>query len=60
MAAINPDINLVLQYCGFATAPGCVAIAADGFELLEDIMSLTKKDVSDLAKGFAGRTVANG
>mgnify|MGYP000476733797 CR=1 FL=1 len=60
MAAINPVIDLILQYCGFATAPGCVLIVADGFGLYEDILSLADKDVSDLVKGFAGRTVANG
>ncbi len=57
MAAINPNIDLIIQYCGFANAPGRVLIAANGFGLYKNSMSFTEKDVSDLAKGFAGRTL---
>ena len=32
-----------------------ISIAQDGFESFEDIMSLSEKDVSSLAKGFAGK-----
>jgi hypothetical protein len=46
-------------YCGFAAENNIISIAEDGFELSEDIMSLSEKYVSSLAKGFAERTVAN-
>jgi hypothetical protein len=36
-----------------------INIAEDGFKWFEDIMSLSGKDVSSLAKEFAERTVAN-
>jgi hypothetical protein len=54
------EIDLILLYCGF-TAPGeRASIAADGFEVYEDIKILTAKDIGSLAKGFAERTVAAG
>jgi hypothetical protein len=43
-----------------AAANDRISIAQDGFESFEDIMSLSEKDVSSLAKGFAERTVASG
>jgi hypothetical protein len=57
---IDDNIDTILGYCGFAVAKDRISIAGDGFESFEDIMSLLEKDVSSLAKGFAGRTVANG
>jgi hypothetical protein len=55
---IDDDIDTILRYCGFAAANDRISITQDGFELFEDIMSLSEKDVSSLAKGFAERTVA--
>jgi hypothetical protein len=57
---IDHDIDTILRYCGFAQANDRMSIAQDGFESFEDIMSLSEKDVSSLAKGFANRTVASG
>ncbi len=57
---IDDDIDTILRYCGFAAANDRISIAQDGFESFEDIMSLSEKDVSSLAKGFAERTVASG
>jgi hypothetical protein len=57
---IDPDIELILEYCGFEGVPGRLNISIDGFGSFDDILSLTEKDIGDLAKGFAGRTVANG
>ena len=57
---INDNIDTILRYCGFADEDDRISIAEDGFESLEDITSLTDKDVGNLAKGFAERTVANG
>jgi hypothetical protein len=57
---IDDDIDTILRYCGFAVANDRISIAPDGFKSFEDIMSLSEKDVSSLAKGFAERTVANG
>jgi hypothetical protein len=45
--------STILRYCGFAAANNRTSIAQDGFETFEDIMSLSEKDVSSLAKGFA-------
>jgi hypothetical protein len=49
---IDDDIDTILRYCGFAAANDRTSIAQDGFESFEDIMSLSEKDVSSLAKGF--------
>jgi hypothetical protein len=57
---IHDDIDTILRYCGLAAANDRISIAQDGFESFEDIMSLSEKDVSSLAKGFAERTVASG
>jgi hypothetical protein len=57
---INDDIDTILRYSGFFVANNRISIARDGFESFEDIMSLSEKDVSSLAKGFAERTVASG
>jgi hypothetical protein len=54
------DIDTILRYYGLATANDRISIAQDGFESFEDIMSLSEKDVSSLAKGFAERMVASG
>jgi hypothetical protein len=47
---IDDDIDTILRYCGFAVANGRISIAPDGFKSFEDIMSLSEKDVSSLAK----------
>jgi hypothetical protein len=60
MAGIDADINTILTYCGFDTNATRENIVVDGFESFQDIMSLTEKDVSDLAKGFVERTAAAG
>ena len=57
---IDDDIDTILRYCGFAEANDRTSIAQDGFKSFEDIMSLSEKDVSSLAKGFVERTVASG
>jgi hypothetical protein len=57
---IDDDTDTILRYCGLAAANSRTSIAQDGFESFEDIMSLSEKDVSSLAKGFAARTVASG
>jgi hypothetical protein len=57
---IDDDIGTHLRYCSFAAANNRISIAQDGFELFEDIMSLSEKDVSSLAKEFAERMVASG
>ena len=54
------DIDMILQYCGFDNPDSRTAIAEDGFESFADILSLTEKDVSSLAKRFAERTAADG
>ena len=56
---IDDDIDTILRYCGFAAANDIISIAQDGFGSFEDIMSLSEKDESSLAKGFAERTVAS-
>jgi hypothetical protein len=57
---IDDDIDTIPRYCGFAAANNRTSIAQDGFELFEDIMSLSEKDAISLAKGLAERTVASG
>ena len=57
---IDSDINLMLTYCGFTSEGSRINISNDGFESFSDIMSLTEKDISELSKGFAERTAANG
>jgi hypothetical protein len=57
---INDDINTILTYCSFALGNNTISITEDGFKLLEYILSLTEKDMSRVAKGFAERMVANG
>jgi hypothetical protein len=57
---IYDDIDAILRYCGFAGENGIISIAQDRLDPLEDIMSLSEKDVSSLAKVFAERTVTNG
>jgi hypothetical protein len=57
---IDDDIDIILRYCGFAAANDRISIAQDEFKSFEDIMSLSEKDVSSLAKRFAERTVASG
>ena len=60
-AAEAANVDLILEYCGFAIDADRAAIADDGFESYDDMQSLTEKDVSALAKGFADRTsVAQG
>ena len=54
------DIDTILEYCGFDNAGNRANIAADGFESFNDILSLTDKDISELAKGFAELTAAQG
>ena len=54
------DINTILTYSGVAGGNNRISIAEDGFESFEDIMSLSERDLSSLAKGFSERTVANG
>jgi hypothetical protein len=53
-------MDTIHRYCGFAGVNGIISIAQDECELFEDIMYLSEKDVSSLAKGFAERTLANG
>jgi hypothetical protein len=57
---IDDVIDTILRYCGFAVANDRISIAKDGFETFEDIMSVSEKDVSSLAKRIAERTVASG
>jgi hypothetical protein len=57
---IDDDIDSILRYCGFAEANDIISIAQDGFESFEDIMSLSEKDVSSLAKGFAEGRLPSG
>jgi hypothetical protein len=57
---IDDDIDTILRYWGLAAANDKTSIAQDGFELFEDIMSLSEKDMSSLAKGFVEMTVASG
>jgi hypothetical protein len=57
---IENNIHTILSYCGFAGVNNRISIAEDGFESFQDIMSLSEKDVSSLAKGFSERTVTNG
>jgi hypothetical protein len=59
MAAIDPEITQILQYCGFQVAAERTSIAQDGFESYDDIMLLTENDIASPAKGFAKRTNAN-
>lgn len=59
-AAEAANMDLILEYCGFAADADRTAIAEDGFESYDDMQSLTEKDVSALAKGFAERTAAQG
>ena len=58
--AEDVSIDTILTYCGFQEEDERENIALDGFEDFDDIMALTKKDIGDLAKGFAERTAANG
>jgi hypothetical protein len=53
-------IRTILTYCGFETDVHQNSIAEDGFESYADLLSLTVKDVTSLAKGFGERTTAQG
>jgi hypothetical protein len=53
-------IRTILTYCGFETDAQRNSIAEDGFESYADLLSLTVKDVTSLAKGFGERTTAQG
>jgi hypothetical protein len=52
--------NTILEYCGFNNQANRTDIAADGFELFDNMLTLTEKDVTSLAKGFAKRAAAQG
>jgi hypothetical protein len=52
--------DTILEYCGFNLQANRNDIAADGFESFEDMLTLTEKDITSLAKGFAERAVAQG
>ena len=54
------EVDMLLQYVGFSEESVRNNISSDGFESFEDIMTLKEKDISELAKGFADRSVANG
>ena len=49
-------IDTILEYCGFEDEDDRANIAEDGFESFDDILALSEKDVTSLAKGFAERT----
>jgi hypothetical protein len=53
-------IRTILRCCGFETDAQRNSIAEDGFESYADLLSLTVKDVTGLAKGFGERTTAQG
>jgi hypothetical protein len=57
---IDDDIGTILRNCSFARENDRISIAQDGCEFFENIVSLSEKDVSSLAKGFAERTVTVG
>jgi hypothetical protein len=53
-------IDAILLYCGFTIDAHRISIAEDGLESFADMLTLTEKDISSLAKGFAERTQTQG
>jgi hypothetical protein len=53
-------IRTILTHCDFETDAQQNSIAEDGFESYADLLSLTVKDATGLAKGFGERTTAQG
>jgi hypothetical protein len=54
------EIDTILLYCGFLIPQQRLDISTDGFVGYSDMNILSEKDIGDLAKAFADRTVANG
>ena len=57
---INDDVVKILLYYSFNSRPNKKYISEDGFELFEDIMLLTEKDIRNISKAFSVRTGENG
>ena len=58
--AEGADIDMTLLCCGFTDPLERIEISTDGFEGYSDMNILREKDISELAKAFADRTLANG
>ena len=56
---INDGVDKVVIYFGFNRSSNRKDIAEYGFELFEDIMYLTEKDIGNISKGFSDRTASN-
>ena len=54
------EIDKILEYSGFDESAQQNVIAADGFEIYDDILMLGDSDIGNLAKGFSDRTVSAG
>ena len=53
MATLNDYVGKILIHCGFNSSFNQEYIAEDGFELFDDIISLTEEDIVNLYKGFS-------
>ena len=54
-------VHQVLQWIGFGHQVHCDSICEEaGFELLEDFVGLSKKDIRDMADGYKKRSQAHG
>ena len=59
MAEVD-QIRQILTWIGFAIAEDQQAIIDDAFELHNDLLELTSKDITDLSASFGRRTLLNG
>ena len=55
-----PDIDKILENSGFNESAQGTIIAADGFKIYNDILTVVDADIVNLAKGFYDGTVASG
>ena len=60
VTTINDGVDKILLHCEFISSFNSKDISENGFELFEDIIFLTEKEIGNLSKGFSWRTAANG
>ena len=55
------EVHQALQWIGFGNQAHCDSICEEaGFELLEDFIRLSKKDIREMADGYEKHTQAQG
>ena len=61
VAAALAEVHQALQWIGFGNQAHCDSICEEaGFELLEDFVGLSEKDIREMADGYEKRTQAQG